>query len=40
MLRTAHRFFDSMPDLALEFLSMAVVEWDLAVEEDALEHSW
>ena len=39
MLRTAHGFFDSMPDLALELLSVAVVEQALAVEEVALEHS-
>ena len=39
MLRTAHGFFDSMLDLASEFLSMVVAEWALEVEEDALEHS-
>ena len=39
VLRTAHGFFDSMPDLALELLSVAVVEQALAVEEVALEHS-
>ena len=38
-MRTAHKFFDSMLDLALEFLSVAVAVWALAVAEDALEHS-
>ena len=39
MLRTAHGFFDSVPDLASELLSMVEVERALAVEEVALEHS-
>ena len=38
-LRTAHGFFDSVPDLVLEFLSMAVAEWALVTEEVTLEHS-
>ena len=39
MLRTAQGFFDSMPDLASELLSMAEVEQALAAAEVALEHS-
>ena len=39
MLRTAHRFFDSVPDLALESLSVAEAEQALAAEEVTLEHS-
>ena len=39
MLRTAHGFFDSVPDLASEFLSMAEVERALEAEEVALKHS-
>ena len=39
VLRTAHGFFDSMPDLASEFLSMAEAEQALAAEEVTLEHS-
>ena len=39
VLRTAHGFFDSMPDLALKLLSMVVAEQALVAEEDAFEHS-
>ena len=38
-MRTAHGFFDSVLDLALEFLFMAEVEWALVAEDIALEHS-
>ena len=38
--RTAHRFFDSEPDLASEVLSMMVVERPLAAEDIALEQSF
>ena len=37
--RTAHRFFDSEPDLASEVLSVMVVERPLAAEDIALEQS-
>ena len=39
MLRTAHGFFDSVPDLVSELLSVAEAEWALAAVEVALEHS-
>ena len=38
-MRTAHGFCDSVLDLALELLSVVEVEWALAVEDVALEHS-
>ena len=38
--RTAHGFFDSKPDLALEVLSVTVGEQPLAVEEVAFEQSF
>ena len=38
--RTAHGFFDSELDLALEVLSMTVVERPLAAEDIALEQSF
>ena len=38
--RTAHGFFDSKPDLALDVLSVMVVERPLAVEDIALEQSF
>ena len=38
-MRTAYGFFDSVLDLASEFLSMVEVEQALVVEEIALEHS-
>ena len=38
--RTAHGFSDSEPDLALEVLSMMVVEQPLAAEEVAFEQSF
>ena len=38
--RTAHGFFDSEPDLALEVLSMTVAEQPLAVEDVTLEQSF
>ena len=38
--RTAHGFFDSKPDLALEVLSVMVVEQPLAVEDIALVQSF
>ena len=38
--RTAHGFFDSEPNLALEVLSMTVVEQPLAAEDVALEQSF
>ena len=37
---TAHRFFDSKPDLTLEVLSVMVVEQPLAVGDVALEQSF
>ena len=39
VLRTAHGFFDSVPDLVSELLSMVEVEQALVVAEVALEHS-
>ena len=38
-VRTAHRFFDSVPDLASEFLFVVEAEWALVAEEVTLEHS-
>ena len=38
--RTAYRFFDSKLDLALEVLSMTVVEQPLAAEDVTLEQSF
>ena len=38
--RTAHRFFDSEPDLASEVLSVTVAERPLAAEDVALEQSF
>ena len=38
--RTAHRFFDSEPDLASEVLSVTVAERPLAAEDIALEQSF
>ena len=38
-MRTAHGFFDSVPDLASELLSVAEAEWALAAAEVALERS-
>ena len=39
VLRTAHGFFDSVPDLALKLLFMVVAEQALAAEEDIFGHS-
>ena len=38
-MRTAHGFFDSVPDLVSELLSMVEVEQALAVEGVTLKHS-
>ena len=38
-MRTAHGFFDSVPDLASELLSVVEAEQALVVEDVTLEHS-